>query len=353
MHFILKTMNFSKILIQWYLHNKRNLPWREVSDPYNIWLSEIILQQTRVDQGMAYYYKFLEHFPTVYDLANASEENVLKLWQGLGYYSRARNLHYSANYIVKELNGEFPTSYAEIIKLKGVGDYTASAIASICFNEGAAVVDGNVYRVLARYFGIATPINSTIGIIEFKKLAQNLIDVENPGTHNQAIMEFGARMCKPQKPDCNVCPLNNSCVALAKGLIKKLPVKEKKLKIRNRFFNYLVIETEDEKTKLVQRKKGIWMNLYEFPLIESPKELDEKELLEHKDFDHLFENMNTSVKLFNKDIKAHKLSHQHIFAKFWIVKTSNKKQFNIPWDEVKNFPVSTLIDNFLKQFKAI
>ena len=183
-------MSFSKQLVQWYLQNKRDLPWRGTTNPYEIWLSEIILQQTRVDQGIGYYYKFIEHFPTVNHLANASEDQVLKLWQGLGYYSRARNLHFSAKYIVNELNGEFPIDYANILKLKGVGDYTASAIASICFNEATAVVDGNVYRVLARYFGIFIPINSTKGIKEFKLLAQQLLNTKIPGTHNQAIMEF-------------------------------------------------------------------------------------------------------------------------------------------------------------------
>ena len=236
-------MIFSNRLVTWYLQNKRDLPWRQSINPYTVWLSEIILQQTRVDQGTAYFFKFIEQFPTVYNLANASEEEVLKLWQGLGYYSRARNLHSAANYIVNELNGKFPTTYSEILKLKGVGDYTASAIASICFNEPTAVVDGNVYRVLARYFGISTPINSTSGIKEFKKLAQELIVEDIPGTFNQAIMEFGACMCKPQNPDCFNCPLNDSCVALSNNTIAQLPVKINKTKVRKRYFNYLVIHS--------------------------------------------------------------------------------------------------------------
>ena len=185
-------MKFSNTLIFWYLQNNRELPWRKVNNPYFIWLSEIMLQQTRVAQGMAYYLKFTENFPTVFDLAKADESTVLKMWQGLGYYSRARNLHHSAKQIAIEFNGEFPSTYKEIIKLKGIGDYTASAIASICFNEPTAVVDGNVYRVLSRYFGIKTPINSSTGIKEFKALAQTLINKSQPGTHNQAIMDFGA-----------------------------------------------------------------------------------------------------------------------------------------------------------------
>ena len=246
-------MNFSNLLIQWYLHNKRDLPWRKTIDPYRIWLSEIILQQTRVDQGMAYYFKFIYNFPSVFDLAKASEEDVLKLWQGLGYYSRARNLHFSAKYIVNELKGTFPANYYNLIKLKGVGDYTASAIASICYNESTAVVDGNVYRVLARYFGINTPINTSKGIKKFKQLAQELIDSKNPGTYNQAAMELGATVCKPQKPLCNECVFNNSCVALSKNLISNLPVKVNKLKIKQRYFNYLVITTGNNKTRIEKR----------------------------------------------------------------------------------------------------
>jgi len=345
-------MKFSNTLAYWYLHNKRDLPWRNTTNPYYIWLSEIILQQTRVDQGMAYYFKFIAQFPTINDLAMASEEQVLKLWQGLGYYSRARNLHFSAKYIVNELDGIFPNTYNDLIKLKGVGDYTASAVASICFNEATAVVDGNVYRVLARYFGIFTPINIPKGIKEFKNLAQELIDPSIPGTHNQAIMEFGARMCKPQNPDCKICPLNSSCISLSSNSIKELPVKENKLKIKKRFFNYLVIQTPTNKTKIVQRKKGIWLNLYEFPLVETSNEIDEKELIQHKYFNELFKSKSTTVKLFNNDMIIHKLTHQHINTKFWIVNTSESSNFTTNWNEIHAFPVSTLVDNFLKHFKT-
>ena len=345
-------MKFSNQLVLWYLDNKRDLPWRTTLNPYKIWLSEIILQQTRVDQGMAYYYKFVENFSTINKLALASEEQVLKLWQGLGYYSRARNLHYSAKYVMNELNGEFPVTYNELLKLKGVGDYTASAIASICFNEATAVVDGNVYRVLARYFGIKTPINSTKGIKEFKQLAQQLINVKNSGTHNQAIMEFGALMCKPQNPNCESCPLNKGCVALGKKEIKELPVKEKKLKIKNRYFNYLVIQTEDNKTKIVKREKGIWLNLYEFPLIETLSEIDENQLIEHVKFEELFKNISTSVQLFNKEKVVHKLSHQHIHTQFWVVNTAASANFTLSWNAIKIFPVSSLIYNFINQYKT-
>ncbi|WP_457619012.1 A/G-specific adenine glycosylase [Lutibacter sp.] len=345
-------MSFSNQLILWYLHNKRNLPWRATVNPYKIWLSEIILQQTRVDQGMEYYYKFIKNFPTVKELALASEEQILKLWQGLGYYSRARNLHFSAKYVMNELYGEFPKTYNELIKLKGVGDYTASAIASICFNEATAVVDGNVYRVLARYFGISTPINSTKGIKEFKQLAQQLLDTENSGTHNQAIMEFGALMCKPQNPTCSNCPLNDSCVALSKKRVNKFPVKGNKIKIKKRYFNYIVIEAEDNKTKIVKREKGIWKNLYEFPLIETVNLINEKQLVELKEFNMLFETADITIKLFNNNVIIHKLSHQHIYTKFWIVKTQVLTGYTVHWETIKKYPVSTLIHNFLNQYKT-
>ena len=274
-----RNSHFSKKLILWYLDHKRDLPWRTTAIPYYIWLSEIILQQTRVEQGLPYYQAFVSVYPTVKKLANASEEEVLKLWQGLGYYSRARNLHTTANYVSNELSGIFPTSYKELIKLKGVGDYTASAIASICFNEATAVVDGNVYRALARYFGIATPINSSLGIKEFKNLAQQLIDVDKPGNHNQALMEFGARQCKPQNPNCEICIFNDSCIALQQKKISELPVKLKKTKVKNIYFNYIVLIFKNKKTLLQKRiGKGIWQNLYEFPLIETEKNFKLEEL---------------------------------------------------------------------------
>jgi len=264
--------HFSNILIAWYLHNKRSLPWRETKDPYHIWLSEIMLQQTRVAQGLPYYEKFVSAFPTVHNLADASEDTVLKLWQGLGYYSRARNLHATAKYISNDLNGVFPNTFEELLKLKGVGDYTASAIGSICFNLPTAVVDGNVYRVLSRFFNINTPINSSEGIKTFKKLAQELLDTSNPGEFNQAIMEFGARQCAPQSPDCPNCVFNDKCLAFQTKKVKELPVKIRKTTVKKKYFNYLVFISDDQKTILQQRlEKGIWQQLYEFPLIEADK----------------------------------------------------------------------------------
>jgi len=343
-------MNFSNSLIHWYLANKRDLPWRNTKNPYNIWLSEIILQQTKVNQGLPYYFKFIQKFPTIFSLAKAPEEEVLKLWQGLGYYSRARNLHFSAQYIVNELNGEFPVTYNELLKLKGVGDYTASAIASICNNEKTAVVDGNVYRLLARYFGIFIAINSSKGIKEFKLLAQNLIDSENPGNFNQAVMEFGATVCTPKKPKCSDCILRDSCFALSKNEVEKLPVKEKKTKIKTRYFNYLVFKTSTNKTVLEQRTSGIWKNLYQFPLIETTEEIDENKLINHKEFLKICNSENQTIKLFNNIVKPHKLSHQHIYAKFWIVKTNDSNKISYSWETIKKYPVPLLIDNFINEF---
>ena len=345
-------MKFSNTLIHWYLQNNRDLPWRKSKNPYFIWLSEIMLQQTRVAQGLSYYIKFTSTFPTVFDLAKADESTVLKMWQGLGYYSRARNLHFSAKQISKELNGIFPSTYEEIIKLKGVGDYTASAISSICFNEPTAVVDGNVYRVLSRYFGINTPTNSTSGIKEFKLLAQTLIDASQPGTYNQALMDFGALHCKPQNPLCETCPFCNSCVAFEKKLTKELPVKEKKIKVRKRYFNFLVIKTDDHKTILTERKgKGIWQGLYQFPLIENTETIREKEIIASKEFNDLFP-AETTISLFNKKEIVHKLSHQHLYTQFWIVETKTLKNANISWENIQDFPVPVLIANFLEAFET-
>ena len=344
-------MKFSNTLVYWYLQNDRELPWRKSKNPYFIWLSEIMLQQTRVAQGMAYYLKFTETFPTVFDLANADESTVLKMWQGLGYYSRARNLHFTAKHVAKELNGVFPSTYKELIKLKGIGDYTASAIASICFNEPNAVVDGNVYRVLSRYFGIKTAINSSAGIKEFKTLAQSLLDTSQSGTYNQALMDFGALHCKPQNPLCETCPFADSCVAFEKNLTKELPVKEKKIKIKNRYFNFLVIKTADDKTILSERKgKGIWQGLYQFPLIESDKIIDKDDLITSEEFIQLFPD-ETTISLFNKKEIVHKLSHQHLYTQFWIVETETLQKATINWIDIKKYPVPVLIANFLEEYQ--
>jgi len=344
-------MIFSKILIHWYSNNKRELPWRLTKNPYYIWLSEIILQQTQIKQGLPYYEAFIEEFPSVFHLAEADESKVLKLWQGLGYYSRARNLHTTAKYIVEELNGKFPNNHNDLLKLKGVGDYTASAIASICFNEPTAVVDGNVYRVLSRYFGIETPINSSKGAKEFKTLAQELIDKNNPSDFNQGIMEFGAVQCKPQNPDCKICPLINKCIAFNEDKINLLPVKIKLNKVEKKYFNFLVIISKDQKTILEKRKnKGIWQNLYQFPLIETIKETSFKELQTVLKENDLFKNIDFELSLYNEDVIIHKLSHQHLHTKFWIINVESLDEAKIPLSEIHQYPVPILIGNFIESF---
>ena len=344
-------MDFSKKILHWYQENKRDLPWRHTKDPYRIWLSEVMLQQTRVAQGLPYYLKFVKAFPNVEDLAHAKEEEVLKLWQGLGYYSRARNMHATAKIVTEIYKGKFPTSYTELKTLKGIGDYTASAIASICFNEPTAVVDGNVYRVLSRYFGIDTPINSTKGIKEFKSLAQKLLPKHKIGDYNQAIMEFGARQCKPSNPNCDVCPLNNSCLALASGRINNLPVKLKKTKITKKFFNFLVLISKEHRTILEQRtKNGIWKNLYQFPLIETAKSISINSLKTSEAFKQILSSSKAKVTLYNGDDIIHKLSHQHLYTKFWIVEVDQLPKEGIPINNIHDFPVPILIGKFIDEF---
>lgn len=344
--------HFSKKLVSWYLQNKRELPWRNTLNPYYIWLSEIMLQQTRVLQGLPYYLKFVEAYPSVTDLANASEDEVLKMWQGLGYYSRARNLHATAKMVSEEMNGRFPDNYKDLLKLKGVGDYTASAIASISFNLPEAVVDGNVFRVLSRFFGISTPINTTTGQKEFKQLAQELMDRENPGTFNQAIMEFGATYCVPQNPDCKNCIFNDSCAAFQKNKVSELPIKIKARPVKIRYFNYMVILSENEHTILQQRiGKGIWHKLFEFPLIETSEEVSLADLKKNLEFQDFYEKLSIeNISLFNEKPIIHKLSHQHLNTRFWIVETLNETEASVPISEIVNYAVPVLIENFVSEF---
>lgn len=291
---------FSLALLRWFNENGRSLPWRETTDPYAIWLSEVILQQTRIQQGWVYWERFLERFPKVEDLASASEDEVLRLWQGLGYYSRARNLHKAAKQVVE--HGSFPNTMEELKQLKGVGDYTAAAIGSISFNLPVAVVDGNVYRVLTRYFGISTPINAPEGKKEFAQLAQSLLPKNEPSTYNQAIMDFGAIQCTPASPRCLICPLAETCEALRSGKVGELPVKLKNLKIKTRHLEYVYIRCQGQ-TAIHRRLAGdIWQGLWE-PL--------------------LFENQpiptfDAPLQLLKKDVK-HILTHQRLLADFYLL----------------------------------
>lgn len=343
-------MEFSNTLLYWYLQNKRDLPWRNTKNPYPIWISEIMLQQTRVAQGLPYYLKFLEHFPTIIDLANANEEHVLKLWQGLGYYSRARNMHKTAQHIAFEFNGVFPTNYNDILKLKGIGQYTAAAIASFAFNEVVAVVDGNVFRVLSRYYDIETDISLVSAKKEFSLLASELIPHNNPALFNQAIMEFGALQCIPKNPDCSICIFNSSCLALQKKKVALLPVKSKKIKIQNRYLNYLIFLDIENKTLVNKRtEKGIWQNLYEFPVIESKIEED-FEFIEEKiqqQFNHF---KIEAITIYNNKPINHKLSHQNLSINFYQVKVGNTITNSENLDEIKKLPFPIVIFNFLEKF---
>lgn len=342
-------MNFSKILTTWYLENKRDLPWRKTANPYHIWLSEIMLQQTRVAQGLPYYLSFTKAFPTVFDLAKANEEQVLKLWQGLGYYSRARNLHATAKYIADDLNGIFPPDYKSLLKLKGVGEYTAAAIASFSYNEVVPVVDGNVYRVLSRYFNIETDIASAKAKNEFTLVAQEVILKDNPALFNQAIMEFGALQCVPKSPNCTECVLNESCAALSLKKVNELPVKSKKGKVKNRFLNYLFLLDNENKTKVNQRTaKGIWHNLYEFPLIETENATSEEAVLESvkNQFDAILE-----ITLLESETIIHKLSHQHLHIRFWKINQNTTFENGLNFENLNKLPFPIVLHNFIENNK--
>jgi len=342
-------MIFYNLLINWYLENKRDLPWRNTTNPYLIWLSEIMLQQTRVAQGTPYFLSFTTAFPTVFDLANADEEQVLKLWQGLGYYSRARNLHKTAQYIATELNGVFPSTYKELLQLKGVGEYTAAAIASFSYNEAVPVVDGNVFRVLSRYFDVETDIAQASAKKEFAALAFELMPKDTPAIFNQAIMEFGALQCVPKNPDCGNCVFNDSCAALQKKKVNQLPVKSKKLKVRNRYFNYLMLLDNEEKTLIQKRtSKGIWHNLYEFPLIETVQEEDFEFVSNAIQQESFFSNPIISMRACNEKSIVHKLSHQHLYIKFWKLNVKGKVENGITKEELRQYPFPIVIHNFIE-----
>jgi A/G-specific adenine glycosylase len=344
-------LEFSDKLIDWYQRNKRILPWRNTKDPYLIWLSEIILQQTRVDQGLPYYLKFVKNFSSIKELASADEEKVMKLWQGLGYYSRARNLHYTAKQIVNQHKGIFPNDHNQLLKLKGVGRYTAAAIASFAFDQAFPVVDGNVYRVLSRIFDITTPIDSTLGRKEFEELCGSLQSKKHPALFNQGIMELGAMVCMPENPKCEGCPFFDCCLARENDKINQLPVKEKKIHQKERYFTYFLIEQKSHIYIKKRIQKDIWNNLYDFPLIETTELLSESEVIENAKKIVGTKNFVIKKVLFNH---KHLLTHQKIFANFCHIQINKplknpKNWIPVPLERLINYPMPKLIENFLLQ----
>lgn len=351
-----KKAYFTQQLLLWHQQkNKRTMPWKGEKDPYKIWLSEIILQQTRVEQGLEYYNKFINKYPDIRQLAKAKDQEIFKLWEGLGYYSRCKNLIVTARYISSELKGIFPSKYEDILKLKGVGAYTAAAIGSFAFNLPYAVVDGNVNRVLSRYFAISTPIDSSIGKKQFGNLAQDLLKKEQPGTYNQAIMDFGATVCKPQNPFCDACPLAVNCSAFQKKSILKYPVKEKTITVKKRYYYYLVVQYQDFLLVKKRTEKDIWQNLYEFLLFEEKSPIAiEKFLQSQRVKDQIGSNftvLNCSNWIFQK------LTHQHIQGIFVSVVLDKKRNFPeyeyVHFKKIGQLAFPKLITEYLSDFKLI
>ncbi len=340
-------MDFTVQLLSWYKQHQRDLPWRKTVNPYHIWLSEVILQQTRVEQGLPYYEAFVYTFPELKNLALADEDAVLKLWQGLGYYSRARNLHHSAKTIFFDLNNHFPSQYREIIKLKGVGPYTAAAIASFAFKEPVGVVDGNVFRFLSRFFGIFddTSIAKTRSV--FQDLVNELISKQHPDLFNQALMDFGAIICVPVNPKCEKCPFQEQCYAFQNREISKLPVKNKKISVKNRYFHFLIIKNQ-EKVALQQRQsKDIWEKLYQFPLLETKNNQEEKTW---QQLQNLYPNDNIK-KITSNSIK-HKLSHQQLHLDFYEIESNELKTdaFFVDKSSLDKYAFPIVLWNFIKEY---
>ena len=340
---------FVKALLEWFEQNHRPMPWKGIKDPYLIWISEVILQQTRVKQGWDYFIRFTKRFPDIKSLAIANIEEVLKYWEGLGYYTRARNLHASARIIIEKHNGTFPDKYEDILSLKGIGKYTAAAISSFAYSKAYAVLDGNVYRVLSRIFEIYIPIDSIEGNKQFSQLATDcIIHANDPGVYNQAIMDFGATLCKPVNPDCEICPMNTFCLAYNNKTVNLLPVKEKKLIRRDRFFHYFLI-SQAEFVYLHQRKdKDIWQLLYQFPLLETEKGVE-------PDISRFFPNIHQSLLIHNNTkVFKQSLTHQNIIAKFYRVELNtdweapNEDWIKIEYKNLSNFVFPRIINDYLE-----
>lgn len=352
-----KQQTFSDLLIGWYKQNGRELPWRTTKAPYAIWLSEVILQQTRVQQGLSYYLLFLERYPTLTDVAAAPIDDVLKLWQGLGYYTRARNLHSTAQFIQSAYKGSFPADYKSIRNLKGIGDYTAAAIASICFGEAYPVLDGNVFRVMSRYLCLDEPVNSTQGKKIVMSALTNQIDHDQPGDFNQAMMEVGALICTPKNPDCQKCPLQQHCQAYNQNKVEQYPVSALKKEARTRYFSFLVLEEDKDGllyTYIDKREGGdIWEGLYEFPLVETAKALNPGNLLKNPVVKGLLDGLEPKL-VASSPVIRHILSHQILYARFYTLRTNNisatkwlQSRVRVSWNDIHQYPVSRLTEKFL------
>ena len=343
--------HFGQTIIIWYKEYGRELPWRQTTDPYRIWISEVILQQTRVNQGYDYYQRFIARFPDVEALAKAEEDEVLKYCEGLGYYSRARNLHAAA----RSVNGCFPTTYEGVRALKGVGDYTAAAICSFAYGMPYAVVDGNVYRVLARYFGIDTPIDSTTGKKMFAELAQELLDCSRPAVYNQAIMDFGALQCTPQSPNCLFCPLSDGCLALARGQVSILPVKQNKTKTTDRYFNYFCVRTGDAIFLHKRTGDDIWKNLFQLPLIETAESFSLDALPALPQWQEWTKGSEQGcIRLVSEGVK-HVLSHRVIYANFYeLILPDGVEEFadflKVGMGELERYALPRLVQQFMEKY---
>jgi len=345
-------MVFRKALIDWYHTNKRDLPWRHTQNPYFIWISEIILQQTRVQQGLNYYIRFIEAFPTVNDLANASLESVLKVWQGLCYYTRARNIHQTAKLIVAEHEGQLPKTYSSLLKLKGVGDYTAAAIASFAFNEPVAAIDGNVYRIYSRIFGVYAPVDKGEGKRMLRQIAEEELDREDPSTFNQAIMDLGGQVCLPRNPLCEKCPVSDMCYAFKSQDTGSLPVKSVKVKVRDRFFYYVVVLCGNDTFIRQRNQKDIWHSLFEFPLVEKMNRISSDELPLTEEWLDICGEGDVTIVYSSLEIK-YVLSHQHLYTRFFVVRIHKpsyylkKNYVQISYSLLDDYSTPRLIDNFL------
>jgi A/G-specific adenine glycosylase len=352
-----KDIQFADTLLSWHQSHARELPWKKDKDPYKIWISEIILQQTRVAQGLPYYQRFIARFPNLKSLAKATEDELLQVWKGLGYYSRARNLHFTASYIKNELNGHFPDSYRELIRLKGIGPYTAAAIASFAFDEPRAVVDGNVIRVLARVFGIDEAFDKSQGKKAFQQAADDQLATKNPAGYNQAIMDFGATVCTPAQPKCSKCPFTSSCFAFRNNQIQELPIKSKSLVKKKRYFHYFVLIDQNRSVLLRKRKeKDIWKGLYDFPGLE----VDSAQF-NSKDLPGLPDSISMHTHFIrDEEIKLAEnnqiLSHQHIFARFQLIPIDNiplieaENFYLVDYENLCNFAFPKIIDWFINEY---